>query len=362
MVLVSAFVAACGGDDEPDPTATPEPTPTAEPAAAGEQVNLAAIKEFSLGHATAMKSATEQLAATADRYYTLVSGAGFDYEGALEQNPAELPGLVVAARQQWVDASTEYEVNEGIIAGVPSLAYFDVLIDAGPSGEEDPAEALDWELELPDGTVLESPGNLFHSLLEPTLWGTRDEFTGAEADLDGDGEISFDDVLPDANVLKGAADGLDEATAEMEQAVTDWEPTLQDVFTAQVTMIPTMNEYFAQWKNSVFVAGAENADETAFVGLSRLFDINGILTGLNITYKEMSPAVAEADLALDTQIAGGFTALVEYVNDLYEKEQSGEQFTPEQADLFGTEAQDQATALAGQVSQAAALLGVEITE
>lgn len=362
LVLVSALVAACGGGDGPEATPTSEPSPTAEQIAAEGQVNLAAIKDFSLGHATSMKGATEQLAATADQYYTLISGAGFDYELAFEQNPDELRGLVETAREQWVDASTEYEVNEGIIAGVPSLAYYDVWIDAGPSGDEDPAEALDWELELPDGTVLDKPGNLFHSLLEPTLWGTRDDFTGAKLDLDGDGEVGFEEILPDADVFKGAADALDHATGEMATAVTEWQPTLQDVFTAQVTMIPTMNEYFAQWKNSVYVAGAAEADETAFVGLSRLFDINGILTGLSIAYKEMSPAVSEVDLALDTQITGGFTALVQYVHDLYEKEQNGEHFTPEQADLFGTEAQDRATALAGQVSQAAALLGVEISE
>jgi hypothetical protein len=37
-------------------------------------------------------------------------------------------------------------------------------------------------------------------------------------------------------------------------------------------------------------------------------------------------------------------------------------FTAEQADLFGTEAQSKATALSGQVAQAAALLNVEIEE
>ena len=37
------------------------------------------------------------------------------------------------------------------VAGVPSLAYYDVWIDAGPSGEDDPANALDVSVELPDG-------------------------------------------------------------------------------------------------------------------------------------------------------------------------------------------------------------------
>jgi hypothetical protein len=50
------------------------------------------------------------------------------------------------------------------------------------------------------------------------------------------------------------------------------------------------------------------------------------------------------------------------VEDLYSREQGGERFEPEQAEVLGTEAQDRATAIAGQVSQAAAELGVTIEQ
>jgi hypothetical protein len=351
--------------EEEEPTATEaaeeDPTPT-EAAGGATDVDLAAVKQFALDEATQMKDGSEQLAAIAGRYYVLVSATGFDYQAALDQNPQELPGLVFAARDAWVTASTHYELDEGIVAGVPSLADFDVWIDAGPSGEEDPVEARDWQLELPNGEVLDRPGNLFHSLLEPAIWGTDEAGVGALLDLDGDGEIGSNDVLPEANRFMAAAEALDGATAEMIDAITAWEPTLSDVFTAEVTMIPTMNEYFEQWKNSVFVAGAEGAQENAFVGLSRLFDINGILTGLNTAYQELSPAVAGVDADLDSQIQSGFEELLGFVGDLFQQEQDGVQFTPGEADLFGTEAQDQATALAGQVAQAAALLDVELAE
>jgi len=76
----------------------------------------------------------------------------------LEANALEVPGLIAAAKEQWLVANTHYELNEGLVAGVPSLSRFDVLIDAGPSGEEDPVGALDWTLELPDGTKIEKPG------------------------------------------------------------------------------------------------------------------------------------------------------------------------------------------------------------
>ena len=52
-------------------------------------------------------------------------------------------------------------------------------------------------------------------------------------------------------------------------AIDAWEPTLEDAFMALVTMIPTMNEYFEQWKLSAFIQGDE-FQETAFVAVSRL--------------------------------------------------------------------------------------------
>lgn len=273
-----------------------------------------------------------------------------------------MAALVEQAKADWLEASTYYELNEGIVAGVPSLAFYDIWLDAGPPAADAPDEALKWQLVLADGRVLDSPGNFFHNLAEPALFGTVDEYVGLQVDLDDDGALELGEVLPDAQVLLATAQGLDQATAQLLAAVDAWQPTVKDAFGALVVMTPTMNEYFEQWKLSAFVAGSEQFEETAFVGVSRLFDIKGILNGLNFTYKNISPLAAKADPKLDTQIKSGYEELVGYVGDLYENEQSGKVFTPEEADLFGTEAQDKATALAGQVSQAAALVGVELTE
>jgi len=72
--------------------------------------------------------------------------------------------------------------------------------------------------------------------------------------------------------------------------------------------------------------------------------------------------VAGADPELDAQISRGYEELVGYVGDLYQQEQEGKIFSAEEADLFGSEAQAKATALAGQVAQAAALVGIELSE
>ena len=355
LLLVGLLLTAC---------ATPSEATTEEPAAPAPEesaADLAAVKDYALDQANQMKAATSRLATTAQEYFDLIEANGFDYAASWAANPGELSALIAQAKEQWLESSLYYELDEGIVAGVPSLAYFDTWIDAGPNGEEDPDEAIDWQLELPDRRVLDKPGNFFHHLTEPTIWATNPDFTGLAVDLDGDGAIEFAEGLPEANIFLAATQGLDEATAEMQTAIAGWEPTLSDAFTALVVMVPTMNEYFEQWKLSAYVTG--NATEkSSFVAVSRLFDINGILSGLSVTYENIAVLVEEHDADLHAQIESGLADLVAYVGDLYAQESEGRIFSAEEADLFGTEAQDQATAVSGQVAQAAALLNIEIQE
>ncbi len=95
------------------------------------------------------------------------------------------------------------------------------------------------------------------------------------------------------------------------------------------------------------------------MAVSRLFDINGILAGLDLAYDHVSPLVAGADADLDSRINEEFTQLVGYVSGLYE-ERVGRQFTAAEADLFGTEAQELATTLSALLARAAELLEVRL--
>lgn len=350
-ILLLIGLVACG-------QSTPQ---TSEPLPEAQQVDLAALKTYTLDNAQEMQIAAKELHETAQTYYELLAAHDFDYAAAWAAQPDEVAGLVGEAKEAWNTASQYYELDEGIVAGVPSLAFYDVWIDAGPSKAEAPAEAYNWTLELPDGRSLDSPGNFFHSLLEPTIWGTNPDFAGLAVDLDGDGQITLGEALPEANMLLGAAAGLDEAAGQMVAAIEEWQPTTSDAFTALVVMIPTMNEYFEQWKLSAFVAGDSSA-ESAFVGSSRLFDIMNILNGLDVTYDNVAVLVEEADAEQHAQIMDGFSDLRGFVDDLYTQEQAGESFSSEQADLFGTEAQGKATDLAGQVAQVAAMLHINIEE
>lgn len=352
IVLVSmillGLLAACAAP------ATPAPTPA--PSAGAD---LSGVKSYLLDKATALNASAAQLQAAGARYYELVEAAGFDY-AALAADPTEVAQVLSTAKTAWLAASPTYEQMEGIVAGVPSLADFDVILDAGASGAEDPENAAPYDLTLPDGRVLERPGNLF-GVLESALWGTEPAYKAADADLDGSGAQDFGEALPDANVLRAAADALVSTTAELDSASQAWQPSESDAFTALVVMVPTMNEYFGSWKSSRFVSGAASTQRD-FVAISRLADIQDILSSLQVVYGGIKPLAEGANPDQAGQIENGLADLKAFVAGVHSQELEGKRFSAEEADLLGAEAQNRATALAGQISQLAAQLNIEIAD
>jgi hypothetical protein len=323
--------------------------------------DLSGIKTYLLGKSTELSNSSQALKEASDKYYELAKASGFDYVALWASNPAEVSEALTSAKNAWMAASPLYEQMEGIVAGTPSLAEYDVILDAGASGEEDPEGAVPFDLTLPDGRVLPKPGNLF-GVLESTLWGTYTDYTtGIEADLDGNGSIDFGEKLPDANILKAGADTLHSYSSELDSSARAWEPTESAAFTALVVMVPTMSEYFNSWKNSRFIMG--NASEQRdFVVISRLSDIQNILGSLQVVYGEVRPLVEAEDAAQAAQIETSLQDLKQFVADVYAKEQGGYQHTPEEADVLGSEAQNRATAIAGQIAQMAAKLNITIEE
>ncbi len=324
--------------------------------------DLAGIKTYLLGKTAALGETTSTLRDLADHYYTLAEQTNFDYETLWASNQDEITTIVLDARAAWMTASPLYEQMEGIVAGTPSLAEFDIILDAGASGEDDPENAVPFDLTLPDGTVLPKPGNLF-GVLESTLWGTYADYAvpDLQPDYDGNGAVDFGEVLPDAGVLKAGAETLDSYATELAAAAAAWTPTEADAFSALVVMVPTMNEYFGSWRDSRFVAG-EASTQRDFVAISRLADIQDILGGLEVVYSEVQPLVATVDEAQSAQIAMDLSELKRFVADIYTQENDGKRFTPEEADLLGAEAQNRATAITGQVSQVAAQLNIDVQE
>ena len=337
--------------------------PAVEPTAAPQiaAADLSGIKTYLLDQVQALKTSTEALKAEADRYYTLAQAAEFDYGRMWQEERYAVIPLIEAARARWMQASPQYEKMEGIVAGTPALAEFDLILDAGASGDEDPENAAPFDLILPDGRTLPRPGNLF-GITESTLWGTFATYSAdLKADWDQDGAIEFGETLPDAAVLKASADALDSYAGQLLAAAEAWSPSLSDAFTALVVMVPTMSEYFTSWRDSRFIAGSASTQRD-FVAISRLADIQDILGGLQIVYGQVRPLIAGLDAAQAEQIESGLSSLKSFVAEVHRQEQSGRRYSAEDADLLGGEAQNRATAITGQIVQVAAQLGITIEE
>jgi Imelysin len=343
-------VAACGGDDE-------EPTPT--PAAAQPADDLQPVKDFLLEHTERLSADAAKLREDAEAYYELAEQAKFDYAQLLEDKRAEVKEFVEGAQETFASANPAYEEMEGVVAGVPSLADYDVIIDAG-ADKSDPENAAPITLETPGGKKYDRPGN-FNYLIETSAYGTEPKFAaqGVEPDLDGDGTVRFGEAMPDADFYVTAAREFEKTTKELDAAAREWSPTPQDAFTALVVMTPTMSEYFDAWKNSRFVAGAK-AQEKAFVAASRLQDIADILGGLQTVYAGVEQRIAEDDPAQAEQTKQDLTELTEFAERLRDEEADGKKFTADEAETLGAEAQARAEAIAGQISQAAGRLDIPL--
>ena len=353
LALVLAAM-ACGGEDEAG-------KPAAERPAESGAADLGAVKGYLLDHTTRLVADTGRLRAEAEAYHAMAEGARFDYDALLARDREAVGASVERLQASYRAANPSYERMEGVVAGVPELADYDVTIDAGGDASE-PDSAVPFTLKTRQGRTFKQPGNFFF-LVETAVFGTEERFAakGVEPDLDGDGRVAFGEAVPDADFLLTATRDFETTAKELDAAARAWTPTEADAFNALVVMTPTMSEYFEAWKSSRFVAG-EAATETAFAGASRLQDIADILAGLEVIYANVEPRIAEASGEQAEQTQRSLDRLQTYAARLRDEERDGRRFTPEEAETLGTDAQEQAEAIAGQVSQAAGKLGIELQE
>jgi hypothetical protein len=352
MSCCALGAAACGGGDESGED---------QPAATKPAGDLASLKTFLLDHTDRLEEDAAAIRAAAEDYYAQAEAVDFDYAKLLETDRAGVEKFVTESQAAFSRANPAYEEMEGVVAGVPSLADYDVIIDAGSDGS-DPENAVPFSLKTPAGKTWKQPGN-FNYLIETAVFGTEPKWAakGVEPDLDGDGTVEFGEAMPDADFYVTAARDFETTAKELGAAAREWQPTPQDAFTALVVMTPTMSEYFDAWKNSRFVAG-DKAKEKAFVAASRLQDIADILGGLETVYAGVQPRIAAVDQAQARQTGRDLAALTDFAEKLRDEEADGRKFDAEDAETLGTQAQDQAEAIAGQVSQAAGKLDIPLAE
>ncbi|WP_028062884.1 hypothetical protein [Solirubrobacter soli] len=356
LVVGCLALVGCGGSDDDKNETTPKATPAAQ-----ADVDLTPIKDYLLEHTDRLVTSTELLQRDAQEYYNLAEAADFDYAKMLEDNREEVQTAIKELQGAHIQANPAYEEMEGVVAGVPSLADYDVIIDAGADGS-DPENAVPFSLTTKAGKEFKQPGNFF-ALIETSVFGTEPKFQakGVTADLDGNGKVEFPEALPDADFLLAAATDFVKYAKELDTKAKEWQPTLEDAYTAVVVMTPTMSEYFSAWKNSRFIAGGK-AEEKGFVATSRLQDIRDILGGIVLIYDSIQPSVEKVNSDQALQTKTDLEKLHQFAGRLLTEEEGGKKFTASDADTLGTEAQRNAEAIAGQVSQAAGQLGLKLED
>jgi hypothetical protein len=330
---------------------------------ATEQFELQELKGYVIDHARELHDSILDLKTASDQYYALAGTYNFDYQAMWKDQSQAVMELISKARTAFLAANPKYEQMEGVIAGVPSLSQFDLILDAGVAGSSGGEDTVPFNLSLPNGTLLEKPGNLFE-VTESTLWGTDPGYivAGIHPDFNQNNSVDLGDALPDANVLKGTVDTFEQYTAELEEAAKIWQPTQVEAFGALLSNVPTFTDFMEGWKNSRFVRG-DASTERGFVATSRLSDLRDNIQSWQKIYEGLSPSVQKVASQQDTQIIRDLENLQAFVSDIYAQESiQGKQFTPEEADMLSAEGQSLASSITGQLAQVAAKLQISIEE
>ena len=356
ILLLGLVLGGCGA---PAP-ATPTPAPPALPeggVTVGVETDLTSVQGYMLDRMQTLKKVTSALRANGEAYYARV-GATPDYAKLWQADQANLTALVQAGQNRWLTLPPLYEQVESIVAGVPVLARYNLILRVGASAESGGTNTAPFDLSLPDGRVLVQPGNLF-ALIESTLWGIDPRYAapGVQADFDGDGAQEPGETLPDAALLKGALDALDTYAGQLLDQAQSWQPTLNEVFTVLSVMLPTVESDFTIWRD-LRAGGAAPTVPSEMV--SRLLDIQARLATLRVVYAAVRSQVRAVDPAQDSQFDTGLGSLHEFVTDILRQEQAGRVYTLDEAILLEVEAQDRTGALKGQVAQVMALLGAQV--
>jgi hypothetical protein len=159
-LAVAALPAGCGNDDAQTSTS------------AAANAELSAVKDFLTEHTARLVRDTAAIRENAEAYHRLAQQAQFDYARLLRESGSEVRQLVRRAQAGFRAANPSYEEMEGVVAGVPELADYDVIIDAGGDAS-DPENAVPFDIETPDGRTFEQPGNFNYRRRSPSVMVRR---------------------------------------------------------------------------------------------------------------------------------------------------------------------------------------------
>jgi hypothetical protein len=278
----------------------------------GAEQALSEIKGFLVGKAQFMNAAASDFVRNASAYQAIIDSTGGDYNRAAMERGPDILKLVGKMQDDYRGFHNKgYETIEGIVAGTKTFVDFDVYMDAGvPKAEastDSPYSPL--ILRAANGRVIsDRNGNLFHYVVEPALWGTK-PFLVEKLSATASEKLGVK-YLPQADVLTAASIEASRKISDLVARAQAWQPTLDECVGALVWMTPTLNAYFDEWRDSRYdpVASAGR-----YVAQSRVLDMRGIMSSLQITCNAILPELRTKDPALADQLKFEYESIMSFI-------------------------------------------------
>jgi len=307
----------------------------------------ASVKSYLLKKLDRMYDASGDFVKNSDAYSALIAKNGGTVQSAYQAEPKQMDKLVKDMQENYKAMdSYGYETVEGIVAGVPSLADYDIYLDAGVPAAEGPDSVAPVVLDLGNGKKIEKQGSLFTYIIEPALWGGDKRWVTPV----GDGK-----TMPKPEVIAAAAKDVHKKLGELVADAKAWNASVSDCFGAMVVMTPTLSDYFEDWKESRYAADKSGR----FQAVSRVSDMRGIMGSCQVMYEAVEKSVAEKDKALAKSVSSGFKGIMSFLDKIEAREKQGE-IKGAEIDELATQAKEKTDKLVPQIEQSAAVSGVKI--
>lgn len=313
---------------------------------AQEAGSAASVKEYLVKVVREMKKASAEFVQTSAAYSQLVAQHGGDVAAAYRAEPDKVEELIARMQGQYrAMDSYGYETVEGIVAGVDSLAAYDLYLDAGVPAKEGPEDVAPVTLRLPNGEIIDREGALFTYIIEPALWGGDERWVVTAGSK----------KLPRPEVLTAAAQDVDAKIGALLKDSEAWEASVKDCFGAMIVMTPTLSDYFEDWKESRYAEQKSGR----FQAVSRLSDMKGIMNSCAVMFKAVKPSVEANDKALAKSVEAGFDGILNFIEQLEKREKAG-RIKEAEIDELAAQAKEKTDKLVPQIEQAAAVAGIKV--
>ncbi len=322
---------------------------------------MAAIKGYLIGQVTKMDAASHSYVEHATAYQQIIDANGGDYNKAAIADGPAIIDLVAKMQADYKNLHMNgYETVEGIAAGVKELVYYDIYFDSGVPSNEASTDSPSAEINLKTAsgeTIDNRNGNLFHYVIEPTLWGAKSDYV-KRLSPEASAHLHNIALLPRADICLASAK---DSAVHADKFLADcqaWQPSMDECVGALVWMTPTFNTYFDDLRDSLYSPSGK------YISESRVLDMRGIMGSLQLVYSAIRPQLEAKDPALAAQLTAEYQGIMHHIDetDRRDKAMRSQRLKLSQVEIeeMAEQAKRMSDQLAPQLEQVAALLGLKL--